>query len=266
MDQIVTEQLTFPGPSGDVTAYLARPVTGAPWPALIVIHEVFGLVEHIHDLARRFAREGYLALAPDLYTHDAMRQTLTLQDIETSLRMVREADPDAVIAALPADQQQGVQRAMEWRKTRDTSAQVPNLLAALEFLKGRPDVQPDSVGAIGYCMGGGLVGRLATAGADIAAGVINYGQVPPLEEVPKVRCPLMGHYGGEDHTINAKVPDFEAAMNAHGKDFAVHVYEGAPHAFFNDTRPSYTPDAAALAWKRTLDFFERHLKRAPVPT
>jgi carboxymethylenebutenolidase len=141
---------------------------------------------------------------------------------------------------------------------------VPDLRAAVDYLKGRSDVRANAIGSIGYCMGGGLSGQLATSGADIAAAVINYGPIPPLDEVPNVRCAVMGHYGGEDTGITSRVPELEEAMKRHGKDFTAHVYEGAPHAFFNDERPSYRAEAAALTWERTLDFFRRHLKGAAV--
>ena len=263
-DPIATESLTYPSASGGVKAYLAKPAGGQPWPALIVIQEVFGLEPHIEDLARRFAREGYLALAPDLYCHDAVRATLTVQDIERALALARAPDLEAAIRELPADRQEGARRAANWRNERDASTYVPDLRAAVDYLKGRSDVRADAIGAIGYCMGGGLSGQLATSGADIAAAVINYGGIPPLEQVPNVRCVVQGHYGGADVGITSRVPELEAAMKAHGKSFTAYVYDGAPHAFFNDTRPSYTPEAAKLTWERTLDFFERHVRRAAV--
>lgn len=263
-ESVLTERMTYPSASRGVQAYLARPPSGQPWPAIIVIQEVFGLVAHIEDVARRFAQEGYLALAPDLYCHDPVRATLEGRDIEDAMPVRRAQDLEAAIGQLAADRQAPVRRALRWLEERDSSTYVPDLLAAVDYVKGRPDVRADAVGAIGYCMGGGLCGQLATAGADIAAAVINYGGVPPLEQVPNVRCSVQGHYGGADVGITSRVPELEAAMKAHGKDFTSYVYDGAPHAFFNDTRPSYREDASRLTWQRTLDFLERHLKRAPV--
>ncbi len=263
-ESITTDRLTYPSASGGVRAYLAHPTDGQPWPAIIVIQEVFGLEPHIEDVTRRFARQGYLALAPDLYCHDPVRAALTVQDIEQMLGLARASDFEAAVRELPADRQEPVRRAMEWRNKRDSSTYVPDLLAAVDHLKGRADVRGDAIGAIGYCMGGGLSGQLATAGADIAAAVINYGAVPPLDQVPNVRCVVQGHYGGDDQGITSRVPELEAAMKTHGKQFTAYVYDGAPHAFFNDTRPSYRAEAAKLTWDRTLDFFERHVKRSPV--
>ena len=230
---------------------------------MIVIQEVFGLDDHIEDLARRFAHEGYLALAPDLYCRDAVRATLSVEDIEGALAAGR-GDVEANIRQLPADRQERVRRAINWRNDRDTSTYVPDLQAAVAYLKDRSDVRSDAIGCIGYCMGGGLSGQLATSGADIAAAVINYGGPPPANEIPRVRCAVQGHYGGLDTGITSRVPDFEAAMKSAGKDFTAYVYDGAQHAFFNNTRPSYHAEASRLTWERTLDFLQRHLKRAGV--
>ena len=261
-ESIVTEQVTYPGAGEPVRAYLARPESGQPWPAVIVIQEVFGLTEHIEDIARRFAREGYLALAPDLYSHDPVRPGLSVLDIEHALLISRAPDLETGLEQVrPADRERARQ-AVEWRANRDTSTYLPDLRAAVDWLKSREDVRGDAIGAIGYCMGGALAGQLAASGAEIAAAVINYGGNPPLDQVPNVRCPVMGHYGGDDEPITPHVPELEAAMKAHGKDFTAYVYEGAPHAFFNDTRQTYTPDAAQLAWERTREFFQRHLKGA----
>jgi carboxymethylenebutenolidase len=261
---IAADRITYPGPTGEVSAYLARPAGDAPWPAIVVVHEFWGLTEHIEDVARRFAGEGYLALAPDLYCHDAVYPTLKYEDLEGLLRLMNVRDVDAVIADLPAERQEGVRRALAWRDTRDASTYLPDLLAAVDYLQARPDVRAEAIGAIGYCMGGGFAGRLAAAGADLAAAVIYYGGLPPVEQIPNVRCAVQAHYGTEDPFAKTVVPSLQAAMNEHGKNFTLFMYEGAPHAFFNDTGGSYRSEAAQLAWRRTLGFFEEHLKRAPV--
>jgi len=261
---IVTENLTYSGPTGPVKAQLARPAEGGPWPAIIVIQEVFGLVPHIEDVARRFAGEGYVTLAPDLYSHDSVRPTLDDEAIVQSFAVRGAPDKEAAIAALPADRQEPVRRAVDWMTNRDASTYVPDLRAAMDWLRARPDVRGSAIASIGYCMGGGLSGALAASGADLAAAVIYYGGAPPLDRLTNVRCPVQGHYGGEDPGITGQVPKFAEAMAAAGKDFTPYVYEGAPHAFFNDQRPSYRSEPSQLAWERTLDFFERHLKGAAV--
>jgi carboxymethylenebutenolidase len=261
-ESVQTERLTYPATDGDLRAYLARPSGGEPWPAIIVIQEVFGLVDHIEDVARRFAAEGYLALAPDLYTHDKVRPTLDDEDIVAAFPFRGRADQIAV--EVPAEKQEGVRRALDWLTNRNLSTYVPDLRAAVDYLRSRPDVRSSAIGAVGFCMGGGLVGQLVASGADVAAGVIFYGPPPPLDRVGNVRCPVQGHYGGEDPGITNNVPAFEEAMRSAGKDFTAYVYDGAPHAFNNDQRPSYHAEAAKVAWERTLDFFQRHLKGAPV--
>ncbi len=257
------ERITYPSASGGVEAYLARPSDDGPWPAIVVVHEVHGLTPHIEDLARRFAQQGYLALAPNLYCHDRGFDEFTAEDLEQAMKLGRDADEEA-FQKLPEDRRDGVRKAVVWRNTRSQATYLPDLLEAVDYLKSRPDVRPEAIGAIGYCMGGGLVGQMATAGADIAAGVINYGHIPPLDKVPNVRCALQGHYGGKDLGITSHVPELAEAMRQHGKDYTWYVYEGAPHAFFNDTRASYHAEAAKLTWERTLEFFERHLKKAAV--
>lgn len=263
-ESVTTERLTYPSDSGGVKAFLAKPASGAPWPGILVIQEVFGLDPHIEDVTQRLARGGYLALTPDLYSHDQIRAALTVQDIGTSMGVRRAPDVEEAISKLPAERQDGVRRAMQWLGSRDSSTYLPDLQAGLAYLKGRPDVRADAVACIGFCMGGGLSGQVATSGADLAAAVVWYGTPPPLDEVANVKCPVQGHYGGEDHGITSRVPELEAAMKQHGKEFTSFVYEGAPHAFGNDTRDSYRPEATKLAWARTLDFFERNLRAAPV--
>jgi carboxymethylenebutenolidase len=255
--------LTYPGPKGDVPAYLTTPEGSGPWPGLIVIQEVFGLDSHIEDVARRFAAEGYLSVAPDLYCHDTVFQTVPKQGIVPALMLRRAPDPQAAIKQMPAGEQEAVREAWKWLNTRDGSTYVPDLQAALAFLKGRSDCT-GAVGSIGFCMGGGLSGQLAAAGADLNAAVIYYGPIPPVDKVGNIKCPVQGHYGGEDPGITNTVPELQAAMAANSKDFTAYVYEGAMHAFNNNERPSYHAEAAKLAWSRTTEFLAKHLKGAAV--
>ncbi|MBV9119318.1 MAG: dienelactone hydrolase family protein [Chloroflexi bacterium] len=257
------ERMTYEGPSGAVTAYLAKPEGSGPWPGLIVIQEVFGLVPHIEDMARRFAEQGYLALAPDMYSHDQLFKNVNPQGVVPAMMLRREADPAKALEAMPAEQRSIVAPAWEWLTKRDQSTYIPDLKAAVDWLKARPDCT-GAVGSIGYCMGGGLSGQLAAAGADINAAVIYYGGIPPVDQVPNVKCAVQGHYGGDDPGITNTVPQLQAAMAANGKDFTAYVYEGAPHAFNNDTRDSYHADASKLAWERTNEFLAKHLKGAAV--
>jgi carboxymethylenebutenolidase len=257
------ERMTYSGPNGDVTAYLAVPEGNGPWPGLIVIQEVFGLEPHIEDMARRFAGEGYLALAPDLYCHDPLFADVPFEGVVPALGLRRAPDPEAALNAMPEGEREAVRKAWQWLTNRNDKTYIPDLQAAHAYLKGRSDCT-GAVGAIGYCMGGGLSGALAAAGADLQAAVIFYGPIPPVDKVGNIKCPVQGHYGGEDPNITNNVPTLQAAMAANGKDFTAFVYDGAPHAFNNDTRPSYHEQAAKLSWERTKEFLAKHLKGASV--
>jgi len=257
------ERITYPSASGGVQAYLAKPDSGsAPWPGLIVIQEVFGLVDHIEDLARRFAGEGYVAIAPDLYCHDQVKKTIADQDLMQAMGARSAPDPEAVLKQLPPERESAARKALEWLTKRDMSTYVPDLRAAVDYLRSRPDVRKNAIGSIGYCMGGMLSGALAASGIDIQAAVIYYGQNPWIDQVQNIRCPVQGHYGGEDPNITSGIPKLDEAMKKHGKPFTHFVYEGAKHAFFNDQRPNYHPGAAKLAWGRTIDFLGKHVKGA----
>lgn len=255
--------LRYPSPSGEVRAYLATPEGNGPWPGLIVIQEVFGLEPHIEDVARRFAAEGYLSIAPDFYCHDPAFKDVAKEALPQALGLRRAPDPEAALAAMPEGQREKVRQAWQWLTNRDASTYIPDLQAALALLRGRSDCT-GAVGAIGFCMGGGLSGQLAAAGADLNAAVIYYGPIPPVDKVANIKCPVQGHYGGEDPGITNTVPELQAAMAANGKDFTAYVYEGAPHAFNNNDRPSYHPEAAKLSWSRTTEFLAKHLKGAAV--
>ena len=133
-------------------------------------------------------------------------------------------------------------------------------LGAVEYLKGRPEVDAGRIGSIGFCMGGAISGLLATLSMDPRAAVIFYGQSPPPERIPDIQTRVLGIYGSEDPRITGGVPEFAKAMEEVGKSFKHHVYPGAPHAFFNGTRPNYHAEAAQDAWRRVLEFFEENLK------
>lgn len=262
---IVPEYVRYPSGTRDVRGYLARPMGDDPRPALIVIHEWTGLIPYVEDVARRLAREGYLALAPDLYSGDPVRDALLHDDLEDATALGRAEDVEEALEAFPPERRAGIRRAHEWRQGRPGTTYVPDLQATLDYLQRRPDVTPTAVGTIGFCMGGRLAGTLATTGADLAAAVVFYGPIPPLDGVPRVRCPVQGHYGSEDPSVTSRVPELDAAMKAAAKDFSYFIYEGAPHAFHNDTRPSYTPAAAQVSWGRALEFLGRHVKGAVAP-
>jgi carboxymethylenebutenolidase len=259
--EIVAEQVTYQSKHGEVGGYLARPAEGGPWPAVLVIHDRYGLWEHIEETARDFAEEGYLALAPDLNWRDAVRRSLANEDVHDGGHVVSQPEAHP-LESFPAERQAGIQRGADWLRNRDSSTHLDDALAGIDFLKARDDVRADAVGAFGYCMGGRVVATVAGVGADIAAAVIYYGIfTDPEKQAPNVCCPVQGHYGATDAGVTGTVPATEAAMQAHGKDYTAFVYENAGHAFADHYSDSSRPEVTRQAWERTLAFFERHLQK-----
>jgi carboxymethylenebutenolidase len=227
--RLETGRTTYPGRMGDVKAYMARPKGAAKLPAVIVIHENRGLNAHIEDVARRAALEGFLALAPDLLS--PMGGTPANED--TARDMIGKLDG-----------QQTVQ----------------NLIAAITFLETHAQGN-GKVGAMGFCWGGGMVGELAVNAAALDAGVVYYGRQPKAAEVEKIKAPLLLQYAGQDARINEGIPAFEEALKKSNKPYTLYIYEGAQHAFNNDTGEArYNKSAAEQAWSRTIAFLKEHLK------
>ncbi|WP_437734406.1 dienelactone hydrolase family protein [Sorangium sp. So ce1335] len=254
------ERTSFLGPRGTVEAVLVRPVTGgrAPTAAVLILHEGLGLTAHTIELARRFAQEGYLAFAPNLYSHDAAHRTFTEAEVARGVGLLRAADRDEVVARLPAEEQERLRKVFAWFSGRDTSTYLPDARAAVAHLADRADVRPGSIAAVGFSLGGGLVGQLAVGGVELAAGAVFYGQAPPLEQVKSVRFPLLVHYAEDDPAITPRAPAVEEAFRSAGRELTAFVYPGTRHGFFNETRPAYNADAAQLAWRRTREFFAEH--------
>jgi len=209
--------------------YLAEPDDDGAHPGVIVIQEWWGLDAHIRDVAERFAREGFVALAPDLY-HG---KTAT--------------EPDEA-------------RKLAMSLNRERSAK--DLGGAARFLVELPEVSPKKLGCIGFCLGGSMTLMLAAANGQIVAGAPFYaGFMPPPDELGKIEAELFCAFGAKDAGIPLeRVREFEAALQEQGKRAEVKVYEGAPHSFFNDTKPSYREDAAKDAWERSLALFRRALQ------
>ncbi|HZS93640.1 MAG TPA: dienelactone hydrolase family protein [Chloroflexota bacterium] len=264
-----TQHTTIPvqGPVPEMKAYVATP-GGQPRPALIVIHEAFGLDSHIEDMTRRFAGEGYVAVAPDLFSADEVGRTISPDEIKeifrlrSSLPADQRRDPDALnraIDKLSPDKAERLRAVVQWQQNRDNSRFVTLLEETVAWCRNRSDTT-EKVGAVGFCMGGGLVSALAFAGADIQAGAPFYGQNPPLDQAGQVRCPLLFIYGRNDPFIMPGVPKLLTTLEDAKLTYGLHIYEEAGHAFMNDARPEmYNGAAAKDAWPLTLAFFDRHL-------
>jgi carboxymethylenebutenolidase len=256
-------------PTREIDCFLAFPSNGSGrHPAVVVIHEIFGVSEHIRDVARRFAEQGYVAAAPNLFTGE-MQATLTPTNIGLAMQAFAQAPPDlrrdpSKLAAFAASQPPERRPVLEvFGKVSNPLVQggfAQELWAVSRYLRGLPEVDPARVGSVGFCFGGAMSARLATVDPDLKAAVIFYGQNPPLEDVPQIRAAVLGLYGEEDPGITATVPRFAEAMEKAGRPFSYHVYPGARHAFFNDSRASnYHEPSAQDAWKRVLKFYAAHL-------
>ncbi len=223
-----TDYLDYPGKTGNIRAYFARKKTKGKQPGVIVIHENRGLNPHIEDITRRMALEGFTALAPDALSPLGGTPT----------------DPD---------------KARDLIKKLDSKQTVQDFIAAAQYLKTHSKTT-GRVGVIGFCWGGGMANQLAVQTQDIQASVPYYGMQPGAIDVPKIKSALLLHYAGLDERINKGIPDYEAALKSSAIDYKLYMYEGANHAFNNDTNPSrYNPEAADLAWKRTIEFLSEKL-------
>ncbi|MGA8663906.1 MAG: dienelactone hydrolase family protein [Thermoplasmata archaeon] len=244
-----------------------NPKAGIRYPAVIVIHEIFGPDPHIREVARRFARLGYVAAAPDLFSGE-LHDLLTPANIGLAMKAFAEAPPDlrrdpaklAVFAETQPAERRPVLRA--FGSISQPSVQegfARDLHRVAEYLRSLPEVDPQRIASVGFCFGGAMSARLATVDPALRAAVIFYGQNPPLDAVPRIGARVLGLYGGEDPGITQTVPALQEAMVAAGKKFEYHVYPGAKHAFFNDTRPNYHAESAADAWQRVIRFYAGNL-------
>jgi carboxymethylenebutenolidase len=223
------EVVQSPAGNGSIKGYLARPAKGGKLPVVLVIHENRGLNPYIEDVARRLATANFVAFAPDGLTS---------------------------VGGYPGNDEKG---AALFRQV-DGKKMTEDFVAAAKWLKARPD-STGKLGAVGFCFGGGMVNQLAVRlGADLSAGVAFYGRQAGADDVPKIAAPLLLHYAGNDERVNAGIAAYEAALKANKKVYAQHMYEGKQHGFHNDTTPRYDEAAAKLAWARTLEWFNKHLR------
>ena len=226
--RLETGYIKYPGATGEIRAYSARPKGEAKLAGVIIIHENRGLNPHTEDIARRAALEGFMAIAPDALSPFG-------------------GTPENPDEARPLFQK------------LDREANTKNFVAAVAYLKTHPQAT-GKVGCMGFCWGGGVTNQVAVNAPDLAAAVPFYGSQPAAEDVPKIKAAMLIHYAGDDTRINAGIPAFEEALKKAGVDYKIFMYEGAGHAFMNDTGTRYHKEAAALAWQRTVAFLKEKLK------
>ncbi len=264
---ITREMIEFTGESGPIPAYLSRASDARLRPTVLVIHEIFGLVDHTKDVADRFAREGFVTLAPNLFGSPELAEILTPVNVQKAMRFLfRLPRRDPVLAQQELDRLPEVERAAIRPTVERILGGLPkdrltkDLVAAVDHLRTLPFVAGDRIGSVGFCFGGGMSINLACDAA-IQACVVFYGENPsPIERVRNIRGAVLGLYGGEDSKINADLDKLVKAMVDSKKDFEMRIYPGAPHAFFNDTNgTTYREAAARDAWDRVLRFYRRTL-------
>jgi carboxymethylenebutenolidase len=229
--RIVGTRAEFPSPNGygTVSGYLVKPASlSGKAPLVLVVHENRGLNPHIEDVVRRLALANFIAFAPDAL---------------------------APLGGYPGDED----KARELFQKLDQTKTRSDFLAAAIALKTVPEGN-GKVGVVGFCYGGGITNLLATKIADLGAAVPFYGAQPPAEDVKNIKAPLLIHYAGNDDRINAGWPAYEAALKEEKVNYQAFVYPGVQHGFNNDTTPRYDEAAAKLAWGRTIDFFNAHLR------
>jgi carboxymethylenebutenolidase len=223
--------ITFPMGAVQVIAYLSQPRAAGAHPAVLVIHENRGLLEHFKDITRRFAKAGYVSIAVDLASREGGTE-----------RFSDSAQVSAILAQTPPERH------------------VETMNAAVGHLQALPSVRRDRVGAMGFCFGGGMVWRLATANPDLRAVAPFYGSNPPLADVAKIKAAVFAVYGELDTRLNEGIPAVREAMQRAHVTNEVVIYPGANHAFFNDTTDRYAQSAAQQAWTRVMAWFDRYLK------
>ncbi len=230
--RLASERVSYPSGEGAINAYLVRPKGKGKRPAVIVIHENRGLNPHIEDVARRFALEGFLTLAPDLLS---------------------------VAGGTPPDEDQ----ARDLHAKTHVADMTAAANASVPFMLWHPESN-GNVGAVGFCFGGGVINRMAAANPELKAAVVYYGVQVPADQVPGIKAPLLLHYAELDQRVNAGIPGYEAALKANNKRYTIYMYPAVNHAFNNDTGGArYDKPAADLAWSRTLAFLTEQLGAPP---
>ena len=271
---LVAKRVELPG---RMSGFLSHPANvRESLPGVLVLQEIWGVDAHIEDVAQRFAAAGYAALAPDFYSKgggrpaevapprmEVAKQFLDTMAPQGWAALMNPQQREQELARFPEPERQLVGETLGRLFSPDRMSRlteyVKDALASAEWLRAQPQCTGRRVGAVGFCMGGGLAASLATEDAQLGAAVCFYGTPPTVERLSQIHCPLLGLYGQDDPRLVALLPAFEAGMKKAGKELDLHVYPHTPHAFFNDTRASYRVAAARDAWARTLSLLARAL-------
>jgi carboxymethylenebutenolidase len=268
--EIMSEDTTFKcGDGTDMAAYVARPSavsTSVKLPGVIVIHEAFGLNGQIKSVVRRYAGEGFVGIAPNLFERNG--DIMNEKNIESAMKLLwslppeRRNDPDAIreLAKKMPQTERKVMEIFYLGREAMEKQMAADLMSCKDYVQRLRYVRGDRLGITGFCMGGGLTFQLSTM-YHFSASVPFYGSNPkPLESVANISGPVLAFYAGEDERVNAGVPSLVEAMLKYKRDFCMKVYKGAQHSFFNETRPVYHKEAAEDAWENAVAFFIKHLQ------
>lgn len=227
-DGLMTEYITYAGVQGEMKAYVARPEKKGKYAAVVIIHENRGLNAHIEDVARRAAKAGFLAIAPNAL---------------------------APLGSTPANEDEARQK-FQQLKAEDS---LQNFIRVFDYLNTRKDVT-GKYGCVGFCWGGAMANSLAVEVTSLKAAVAFYGRQPDTAKVPNIKAAVQLHYAGLDERVNAGAAAYEAALKANNINYELYMYDGVNHVFHNDTAPTrYNEAAAKLAWQRSMDFFKKYL-------
>ena len=229
---IIASEVRFPAADAEIMGYLAQPSAEGTAPVILVCHENRGLTPHIQDVARRFAKAGYVGLAVDLLSRQGGSAAVGQDNVPGTLG---NSPPDQFVEDFKSG----------WR-----------------YLQGQPFVEAARVGMTGFCFGGGVTWRVATQMPELLAAIPFYGPHPPVEDVPNIQAAVRAIYGELDSRINGGIPAIEQAMMENNKIYEKIIYQGADHAFHNDTGGRYNPEAAKDAWEKSLAWFEQYVRNA----
>ncbi|MBI2954308.1 MAG: dienelactone hydrolase family protein [Chloroflexi bacterium] len=228
---VETAAITLPNEDATIIGYRAKPKGDGPFPTLLICHENRGLTDHIKDVARRFAKQGYVGLALDMLSREGGSDKI--QD---------QSQIPNMFSNIPQERH------------------VSDFQAGFRYLLTQPFVDKSRIGMIGYCFGGGVTWRAVTKIRELKAAVAYYGPAPAIEDVPNIQATVFGVYAENDSRINVGREPLEAALKQHNKSYQMKVYPGVAHAFFNDTGNNYNEAQALEAWKDTQEFLTKYLK------
>jgi len=264
-----SRDITFKCTDGtEMLACLSAPSdTSSKQPGIIVIHEAYGLNQQIRGVARKYAEQGFVTLAPHLFARNS--DIMNEKNIESAMKhlwglsAVKRRDPNAMqelMKTMPETDRKVFEIFFAGREAMEKQM-VSDLMNCKDYLQGLNSVDEEKLGITGFCLGGGLTYQLSTI-YPFACSVPFYGANPkPIESVAKIEGPVLAFYAGEDERVNTGIPEIVEAMVKYKKDFQMKIYKGAQHSFFNETRPVYNKAVADDAWETTIAFFNKHLRK-----